>query len=85
MSAIQERSEKRKGCVLVGGFQLFAGFVVVIFIVSLAMAILSHRVDKKRDKLERKVLDSQERAFWDVHRPVVSRPLFLVDYTHQSL
>ncbi|CAG2112203.1 unnamed protein product, partial [Medioppia subpectinata] len=28
------------------------------------------RVDKKRDKLERKVLDSQERAFWDVHRPV---------------
>ncbi|XP_022248545.1 regulator of G-protein signaling 7-like, partial [Limulus polyphemus] len=27
-------------------------------------------VDKKRDKLERKVLDSQERAFWDVHRPV---------------
>lgn len=31
----------------------------------------SHRVDKKRDKLERKVLDSQERAFWDVHRPVV--------------
>ena len=30
------------------------------------------RVDKKRDKLERKILDSQERAFWDVHRPVVS-------------
>jgi hypothetical protein len=30
-----------------------------------------YRVDKKRDKLERKVLDSQERAFWDVHRPVV--------------
>ncbi|KAK2707611.1 regulator of G-protein signaling 7-like isoform X2 [Artemia franciscana] len=28
------------------------------------------RVDKKRDKLERKILDSQERAFWDVHRPV---------------
>ncbi|XP_042910022.1 regulator of G-protein signaling 7 isoform X1 [Parasteatoda tepidariorum] len=28
------------------------------------------KVDKKRDKLERKVLDSQERAFWDVHRPV---------------
>ncbi|GIX96919.1 regulator of G-protein signaling 7 [Caerostris extrusa] len=25
---------------------------------------------KKRDKFERKVLDSQERAFWDVHRPV---------------
>ena len=31
---------------------------------------LVNRVDKKRDKLERKVLDSQERAFWDVHRPV---------------
>ncbi|RXM31106.1 hypothetical protein EOD39_7272 [Acipenser ruthenus] len=29
-------------------------------------------VDKKRDKIERKILDSQERAFWDVHRPVNS-------------
>lgn len=29
------------------------------------------KVDKKRDKLERKILDSQERAFWDVHRPCV--------------
>lgn len=28
------------------------------------------RVDKKRDRLERQILDSQERAFWDVHRPV---------------
>ena len=27
------------------------------------------KVDKKRDKMERKILDSQERAFWDVHRP----------------
>jgi hypothetical protein len=27
------------------------------------------KVDKKRDKLERKILDSQERAFWDVYRP----------------
>jgi len=27
------------------------------------------RVDKKRDKVERNVLDSQERAFWDVYRP----------------
>lgn len=34
------------------------------------------RVDKKRDKLERKVLDSQERAFWDVHRPVVYTHLY---------
>lgn len=39
------------------------------------------RVDKKRDKLERKVLDSQERAFWDVHRPVVkSRLIFKLLY-----
>ena len=36
------------------------------------------RVDKKRDKLERKVLDSQERAFWDVHRPAVCLCFFTV-------
>lgn len=30
------------------------------------------RIDRKKDKIERKILDSQERAFWDVHRPVVS-------------
>jgi regulator of G-protein signaling len=30
------------------------------------------KVDKRRDKMERKILDSQERAFWDVHRPAVS-------------
>lgn len=29
------------------------------------------RLDRKKDKAERKILDSQERAFWDVHRPVV--------------
>ncbi|XP_072566467.1 regulator of G-protein signaling 7-like [Paramormyrops kingsleyae] len=28
------------------------------------------KVNRKRDKVERKILDSQERAFWDVHRPV---------------
>ena len=28
-------------------------------------------VDRKRDKLEREVMDSQERAFWDLHRPMV--------------
>lgn len=41
------------------------------------------RVDKKRDKIERKILDSQERAFWDVHRPVVSEitdVVFLVTF-----
>ncbi|XP_049595432.1 regulator of G-protein signaling 6 isoform X1 [Syngnathus scovelli] len=28
------------------------------------------KLDRKKDKADRKVLDSQERAFWDVHRPV---------------
>ena len=28
-----------------------------------------HKVDKKREKNERKILDTQERAFWDVYRP----------------
>ncbi|XP_042078656.1 regulator of G-protein signaling 6 [Haplochromis burtoni] len=28
------------------------------------------KIDRKKDKIERKILDSQERAFWDVHRPV---------------
>ncbi|KAG7277436.1 hypothetical protein CRUP_016339 [Coryphaenoides rupestris] len=36
------------------------------------------KVDKKRDKIERKILDSQERAFWDVHRPVVSIIFLLI-------
>lgn len=33
----------------------------------------SFRIDRKKDKTERKILDSQERAFWDVHRPVVRK------------
>lgn len=37
----------------------------------LPVSSVAFRVDKKRDKIERKILDSQERAFWDVHRPVV--------------
>uniref|UniRef100_A0A8C1P139 Regulator of G protein signaling 6 n=1 Tax=Cyprinus carpio TaxID=7962 RepID=A0A8C1P139_CYPCA len=28
------------------------------------------KIDRKKDKTERQILDSQERAFWDVHRPV---------------
>ncbi|XP_051908508.1 regulator of G-protein signaling 6 isoform X1 [Hippocampus zosterae] len=28
------------------------------------------KIDRKKEKTERKILDSQERAFWDVHRPV---------------
>lgn len=27
------------------------------------------KLDRKRDKSDRQILDSQERAFWDVHRP----------------
>lgn len=34
------------------------------------------KVDKKRDRMERKILDSQERAFWDVHRPMVVQILY---------
>ncbi|XP_034848526.1 regulator of G-protein signaling 6 [Mirounga leonina] len=30
----------------------------------------AQKIDRKKDKTERKILDSQERAFWDVHRPV---------------
>ena len=33
------------------------------------MKILIIQVAKKREKQERKILDSQERAFWDVYRP----------------
>lgn len=36
------------------------------------MGYCCYRVDKKRDKQEKKILDSQERAFWDLHRPAVS-------------
>ncbi len=43
-----------------------------ILFVFVLQAEAQSKVDKKRDKLERKVLDSQERAFWDVHRPPVS-------------
>ncbi|XP_063080340.1 regulator of G-protein signaling 6-like [Engraulis encrasicolus] len=28
------------------------------------------KIDRKRERVERKIHDSQERAFWDVHRPV---------------
>ncbi|KAL3108100.1 hypothetical protein niasHT_017594 [Heterodera trifolii] len=34
-----------------------------------------YKVDKKRDRMERQILDSQERAFWDLHRPVDFRKL----------
>uniref|UniRef100_UPI00358F7D39 regulator of G-protein signaling 7-like isoform X3 n=1 Tax=Myxine glutinosa TaxID=7769 RepID=UPI00358F7D39 len=46
--------------------RLFARKWEFIFMQAEAQA----KVDKKRDKVERKILDSQERAFWDVHRPV---------------
>ncbi|KAF3831037.1 hypothetical protein GH733_002275 [Mirounga leonina] len=37
---------------------------------AVSMVIFQFRIDRKKDKTERKILDSQERAFWDVHRPV---------------
>uniref|UniRef100_A0A8C7Y2W7 Regulator of G protein signaling 6 n=1 Tax=Oryzias sinensis TaxID=183150 RepID=A0A8C7Y2W7_9TELE len=40
---------------------------------------------KKKDKIERKILDSQERAFWDVHRPVVSLCLCLISFLKTQL
>ena len=39
------------------------------------MRVRACSVDRKRDKLEREVMDSQERAFWDLHRPMVRAPL----------
>lgn len=42
-----------------------------INILQLCVSALIRRIDRKKDKTERKILDSQERAFWDVHRPVV--------------
>lgn len=39
----------------------------------LTSSLYSFRIDRKKDKTERKILDSQERAFWDVHRPVVRK------------
>ncbi|KAF4071129.1 hypothetical protein AMELA_G00281520 [Ameiurus melas] len=36
----------------------------------LSVLIREYKIDRKKDKTERKILDSQERAFWDVHRPV---------------
>ena len=44
-------------------------FDLILFYIS---GLFSSRIDRKKDKAERKILDSQERAFWDVHRPVVS-------------
>lgn len=43
------------------------------------------KVDKKRDRMERKILDSQERAFWDVHRPMVLTKLYLNRYIRPTL
>lgn len=51
-----------------------------VFLQNMIFFFCSHRVDKKRDKLERKVLDSQERAFWDVHRPVVGLYSWYIHY-----
>lgn len=42
------------------------------------------RIDRKKDKAERKILDSQERAFWDVHRPVVSAKAILLSRCEEN-
>lgn len=42
------------------------------------------RIDRKKDKAERKILDSQERAFWDVHRPVVSAQAILLSRCEEN-
>lgn len=47
--------------------EFIINFSIFIFVFT---CIAQSKVDKKRDKLERKVLDSQERAFWDVFRPM---------------
>lgn len=47
-----------------------ASWSVTLTHVTLISISAQSKVDKKRDKLERKVLDSQERAFWDVFRPM---------------
>ena len=36
------------------------------------MGCLCHRLGKERKKADKAVFDSQERAFWRVHRPGVS-------------
>lgn len=61
----------------IGSFLIFIRtlFVSISVRVDYNSSLLLCRVDKKRDKLDRQVLDSQERAFWDVHRPAVSRAL----------
>lgn len=51
----------------------------------LTLTDLVCRIDRKKDKTERKILDSQERAFWDVHRPVVSLRLSTLDYRQAAL
>lgn len=65
----------------VGGIGLnwFAVFELMFQCVWAARSLSLHRIDRKKDKAERKILDSQERAFWDVHRPVVSQ-----EHTHEK-
>lgn len=61
-------------CVSVGFCLLLFALIFHKHVLSVWVAFVSSvdRIDRKKDKAERKILDSQERAFWDVHRPVVS-------------
>ena len=53
---------------------------VIVVLTPVFFIYLFFRVDKKRDKMERQILDSQERAFWNVHRP----PVRIKDCNHSQ-
>lgn len=75
MSTIVPLSAKTLGnfsALLHGSLHVCLFFWKLNILIASASVFCLYRVDKKRDKIERKILDSQERAFWDVHRPVVS-------------
>lgn len=57
-------------CVCGGGLGMFPALCLILMSCSFVFLWFC-RIDRKKDKTERKILDSQERAFWDVHRPVV--------------
>lgn len=71
-SECQNRQVYDFWALLYGSLHVCLFFWKLNALISTASVFCLYRVDKKRDKIERKILDSQERAFWDVHRPVVS-------------
>jgi len=71
-SECQNRQVYDFSALLYGSLHVRLFFWKLNALIASAFVFCLYRVDKKRDKIERKILDSQERAFWDVHRPVVS-------------